>query len=144
MTLPQVAFYLLNQSVPDGKLRAACRLTRKVVAQGYTAYVQAADREQAGRLDDLLWTFDQGSFIPHRLDGDQADPAPVVIGCAPPDTDPPDVLITLGPDTPEHFHVFQRIAEVVDGTDEDKQLARQRYKAYRERGCELETHHIAA
>lgn len=144
MTLPQVTFYLLKQSVPDGKLRAACRLTRKAVAQGYTAYIQTADSEQARRLDDLLWTFDQGSFVPHRLDGDKADPAPVVIGCNPPAVDSADILIALSGNMTDHFDVYQRIAEVVDATDEDKQLARQRYKTYRERGCELETHHIAA
>lgn len=144
MTLPQVSFYLLKQSVPDGKLRAACRLTRKAVAQGYSAYIQASDAEQARRLDDLLWTFDQGSFVPHRLDGDGTDAAPVVIGCDPPGTNPPDILIALSGNMTDHFHVYQRIAEVVDGTDEDKQLARKRYKAYRDQGCELETHHIAA
>lgn len=142
MTLPQVTFYLLNQSVPDGKLRAACRLTRKAVAQGYTAYIQMTDVEQAGRLDDLMWTFDQGSFVPHRLDRDGDDPAPVTIGCDPAGGDPPDVLITLGGEVPEHFHVYRRIAEVVDGTNEDKHLARQRYKVYKDRGCDLETHHI--
>lgn len=143
MTLPHVAFYLLKQSVPDGKLRAACRLTRKAVARGYTAYIQTGDSEQARRLDDLLWTFDQGSFLPHRLDGDDPDPAPVVIGDAAPESDAPDVLIVLGRDIPEHFAMYRRIAEVVDGTDEDKRLARQRYKAYKERGCEPETHHIS-
>lgn len=130
--------------MPDGKLRAACRLTRKIVGQGYTAYIQTTDSGQSGRLDDLLWTFDQGSFVPHRLDSGDEDPAPVTIGCRPPETNPPDVLISLGPDIPDHFHVYRRIAEVVDGTDDDKQLARQRYKAYKERGCELETHHISA
>lgn len=143
MTLPRVAFYLLNESVPDGKLRAACRLTRKAVANGYTAYVQTPDLEQARRLNDLLWTFDQGSFVPHRLDGDP-DPAPVTIGCDAPEVDPPDILIALGGNMSDHFHVYRRIAEIVDGTDEDKQLARRHYKAYKEQGCELETHHINA
>lgn len=144
MTLPHVTFYLLNQSVPDGKLRAACRLTKKALARGCTAYIQAEDDRQASRLDDLLWTFDQGSFLPHRLDSGDAEPAPVTIGCRAPGTDPADVLIALSADMPDHFDIYRRIAEVVDGTDEDKRLARQRYRIYRERGCELETHHIDA
>ena len=142
MTLPHVSFYLLNESVPDGKLRAACRLTRKVVSQGYTAYILTSSDEQARRLDDLLWTFEQGSFVPHRLDGGQQDPAPVVIGCDPPEADPPYLLISLSRDTPDHFHVYRRIAEVVDCSDEDRQLARQLYRTYRERGCPLDTHYI--
>lgn len=144
MTLPKVSFYLLKQGAPEAKLRTACRLGRKAVAAGHTVYILAPDAERARHLDDLLWTYEAGSFVPHRLDGDEADPAPIVIGCDPPEIDPPDVLIALGRNMPDHFHVYRRIAEIVDGTGEDKQLARQRYKAYRKRGCELETHHIAA
>lgn len=141
MTLERVDFYLLNESVPDGKLRLACRLARKAYGQGYTAYVHARSREQASRLDELMWTFDQGSFIPHRLDeGDE--PAPVVIGCEPPGSDHPDVLIGLGNELPEDFQAYRRIAELVDGTDEERQLARKRYKVYKDSGCQLETHHI--
>lgn len=142
MTLPQVGFYLLNRAVPDGKLRLACRLARKAHAQGLTVYVQTADPEQAKRLDDLMWTFDQGSFVPHRLDGGEADPAPVTIGCQPQAGDPPQVLIALGRDMPEDFHIYQRIAEVVDADDDDKRLARRRYKAYVEHGCKPETFHV--
>jgi DNA polymerase III subunit chi len=142
LTLPHVSFYLLNESVPDGKLRAACRLTRKAVSQGYTVYILTSNDEQARRLDDLLWTFEQGSFVPHRIDGDQGDPAPVVIGSNPPEADPPSLLISLSRDTLNHFHVYRRIAEFVDFSDEDRQLARKLYRTYRERGCQLDTHHI--
>lgn len=143
MSLQRVDFYLLEQSVPDGKLRAACRIAKKAVAQGYTAYVHSRDPQQAGRLDDLMWTFDQGSFLAHRRDGDGDDPAPVVIGGDPPGQDPLDVLVMLGDELPEHYRVYQRIAEIVDHTDEEKRLARQHYKVYKEQGCRLETHHIS-
>jgi DNA polymerase-3 subunit chi len=138
--MPRVDFYLLNRRVPDGKLRTACRLIQKALAQGYKAYVQTGDPEQADRLDDLLWTFDQGSFIPHSRD--ECDPAPVIIGSEPPVENPPELLISLGSDIPEHFHVYRRIAEVIDSLDDEKQLARRRYKVYKDHGCELETHHI--
>lgn len=142
MTAQRVDFYLLNRSVPDGKLRAACRLSKKAHAQGLTTYIQAGDPDQAARLDDLLWTFDQGSFIPHRRDEDGDDPVPVVIGCRPPGGKPPDVLIALAGDQPGQLRDLPRIAEVVDATDEDKQSARQRYKTYMTYGCDLDTHHI--
>ncbi|MGA8259513.1 MAG: DNA polymerase III subunit chi [Arenicellales bacterium] len=143
MTLERVDFYLLNECVPDGKLRAACRIARKALAQGYTTYVQTEDAAQAERLDNLMWTFDQGSFVPHRRSDDGGDPAPVLIGCAPPEGSPPHVLLSLGRELPPHFDIYQRIAEVVDNTGPDKELARRRYKAYQDRGCQLETHHIS-
>ena len=141
MTLELVDFYVLNQSVPDGKLRAACRLARKAVAQGYTAYVRIADSQTAARLDDLMWTFDQGSFVPHARDGG-GEPAPVVIGPNAPGETPPDLLISLADQVPEHLDAYRRIAEIVDHTDTERQLARERYKVYKDRGCQLETHHI--
>lgn len=142
MTLERVDFYLLNQNVPDGKLRATCRLVKKALAQGYTTYVQIAESTLASRLDDLMWTFDQGSFIPHKRDGDGDDPAPVVIGAAPSDEAPPDLLISLVDDVPRNSELCRRIADIVDHIDTDKQLARERYKVYKGRGCQLETHHI--
>lgn len=143
MTLQRVDFYILNQRVTDGKLRAACRIVKKALGQGYTAYIHARDPEQARRLDDLMWTFDQGSFVPHRRDDDGEDFAPAIIGGSPPTDNPADVLVGLGEDLPEHFRVYRRIAEIVDHTDAEKQLARQRYKVYKDQGCQLETHHIS-
>jgi DNA polymerase-3 subunit chi len=143
LTLERVDFYLLNESVPDGKLRAACRIARKALIQGYTTYVQTDDAAQAERLDDLMWTFDQGSFVPHRRADGGGEPAPVLIGFEPPEGDPADVLLSLGRELPRHFDLYRRIAEVVDDTESDKRLARQRYKAYQDRGCQLETHHIS-
>lgn len=143
MNSTRVDFYLLNEHVPDGKLKAACRLSKKIIAQNLTAYIRATDADQAARLDDLLWTFDQGSFIPHRLDWNDGETAPVIIGQEPPASENPEVLINLGAETPEHFRVYQRVAEIVDALDADKQLGRQRYKLYKDNGCQLETHHIS-
>lgn len=143
MNSTRVDFYLLNEHVPDGKLKAACRLSKKIIAQNLSAYIRAADADQAARLDDLLWTFDQGSFIPHRLDWNETDTAPVVIGQEPPASGNPEVLINLGAESPEHYQAYQRVAEIVDALDADKQLGRQRYKLYKENGCQLETHQIS-
>lgn len=142
MSTQRVDFYLLNQSVPDGKLRFACRLSRKALDQGLTAFIQAGDREQAARLDDLLWTFDQGSFIPHRLDGGGDEPTPVIIGTEPPEGQAPGVLIALAGEAADRLRGFPRIAEIVDASDTDKRSARERYRVYRDHGCELDTHHI--
>lgn len=142
MTSQRVDFYLLNQSVPDGKLRAACRLSKKAHARDMTTYLQVSDAAEAARLDDMLWTFDQGSFIPHRLDRDDTDPAPLAIGWEPPRGNPPDLLVALAGNDPGQFQDCPRVAEVVDATDEDKQAARRRYKTYKDSGCELDTHHI--
>ncbi|MBS1270578.1 MAG: DNA polymerase III subunit chi [Gammaproteobacteria bacterium] len=142
MTLERIDFYLLNQSLPDGKLRAACRLSRRALSRGYTAYIHIRDSGQASRLDDLLWTFDQGSFVPHRLGDKGGDPAPVTIGGDPPEHDHPEVLIELTDEMPDYFHNYKRIVEIVDTTEADRRLARQRYRLYRDNGYQPNTHRI--
>ena len=115
-----------------------CRLAQEQHRAGRSVYIRTLSQKQAAQLDDLLWTFDQGSFIPHRLASDAADPAPVIIGLDLPDK-PPQVLINLAKDIPDDCTPFPRILEVVDPDPAETQAARERYRCYRELGCEITT-----
>ena len=61
----------------------------------------------AGKLDELLWTFMQGSFIPHRVVRGELDAPPlepVLIGVnQPPGPGRWDVLVNLATDVPDFF-----------------------------------------
>ena len=143
MPIPRVDFYLLTRHVADGKLRAACRLCQKIYTLGHTALIQARDLAQAETLDDLMWTFDQSSFIPHGLyDKDAQADLPIVIGYLPPESNHHNVLVSLLDMVPDYFDQYPRIAEFVDDTPEDKSHARDRFRLYRDQGCALETHDI--
>lgn len=142
----RVDFYLLKAMVPDGRLRVACRLIQKIYNLGHTAYIHISDEKQIQRIDDLLWTFDQGSFIPHVLSGqnqDQESMTPILIGNGPPPHQNHDVLVTLSNDVVNYYLDYQRVAEIVDFNEQDRSLARQRYKFYRDNGCQLSSHDIS-
>ena len=146
MSTPRVDFYLLLNSRADAKLQLACRLANKIYRIGKTVFVQAADAEQAGRLDDLMWTFEQGSFLPHRQVGEQSGslPEPVIIGHeGAPCESGQNVLISLGNEAPRHYAEYERIADIVAADDDDKARARERFRFYRSLGCKLETHDIS-
>ncbi|MDH3376708.1 MAG: DNA polymerase III subunit chi [Gammaproteobacteria bacterium] len=144
---PQVDFYLLDTPAANGKLRLACRLADKAFRLGHSVYLQTADTADAERLDALLWTFSQGSFLPHEplaeFDGD-FERCAVVVGAVEPPTAFTDVLISLSMETPEYFPQFERIVEPVGADEPDRAQARQRFRAYRERGVTPSTHHIKA
>ena len=142
--MPQIDFYLLDRHVPDGRLRATCRLCKKIHALGHTIFVQTPDLEQAKILDDLMWTFDQSAFIPHGLCNSQGEGAgfPVTIGQHPPLEGGINVLVSLMDSVPEHYDQYPRVVELVDNTPQDKAQARDRYRAYRDKGHTLETHDI--
>lgn len=141
--MTRVSFYILADAAPDAALRFACRLTEKAHADGHRLYWHLADEASCRAADELLWTFRQGSFVPHApasaLTG-REDPTPVVLGTGEPPEGLDDVLVNLHPDVPAFFSRFERTAEIV--TPDTRDAGRQRYRFYQERGYPLETHKI--
>ncbi|HEU4617900.1 MAG TPA: DNA polymerase III subunit chi [Gammaproteobacteria bacterium] len=168
--MTQVDFYILGEASADARLRVACRIADKAVQLDQRVFVRAASAGEARQLDELLWTFADTSFVPHRIVGADADagpagpdgesgrvgavagpgrgPAPgavepVLIGIdAASAGAPSDLLINLGGDVPEDFSRFARVAEIVDSDPGRRREGRDRYKYYRDRGCELKTHEL--
>ena len=107
-------------------------------------HIHTANRQQAEVLDQLLWTFRDGSFVPHALmdTGSQAAAAPVTIGFDESEIKDQDLLINLTDEIPAKAPSFPRVAELVTSDEESKQRSRKRFVDYRELGVELETHNI--
>lgn len=140
--MTKVDFYLLNGEA--SRELVACRITEKAWRHGHRVYLLAPDKPGALELDELLWTFSQGSFVPHAVCQGEADTAehPVLIGHDEPPTALNDVLISLAPQVPAWFSRFARVAELVGAAEHDKVLGRERYRFYRERGYPLDTHNL--
>jgi DNA polymerase-3 subunit chi len=139
--MTRVDFYLLGKD-SDRREVFACRLAEKAYRLGHRVYLLAPDLPAATELDELLWTFSQGSFVPHALlDSDPAAKEhPVLVGHAEPPGEFNDVLITLAGEVPPWFSRFARVAELVGTDDPEKARARDRFRFYRERGTAPETH----
>ncbi len=142
--MTRVDFYLLPGQDIQTRRAYACRITEKAYRTGHKIAILAADDTEASILDDLLWTFRQGSFIPHTLAENYAnDPlAPVVIGTGEVPEPFKGLLINLSPDLPENWQHFQRIAEIINEDPGIRQAGRKKYQLYQEHGVELHTHRI--
>jgi DNA polymerase-3 subunit chi len=81
--MARVDFYLLNQAGQHSRQTFACRLAEKAYRLNNTVHIHAGSRGDADRLDELLWTFRDGSFVPHeRVSGSRQDAeSPITIGC---------------------------------------------------------------
>lgn len=152
--MTQVDFYILATESEDSWLRLACRITEKAIRQNLNVYLHSENAADASRLDGLLWTFSQGSFIPHRLVGSGSDEPfeeSVLIGRndlageTPVDTQVTqrwDLMINLTKQVPEIFSRYARVAEVIDADPIRRENGRERFRFYRDRGYELNTHNV--
>jgi DNA polymerase-3 subunit chi len=142
--MSRVDFYVLQESGEMARQRFACRLAEKAYKLENRVHIRVSGPDVGQKLDDLLWTFRDGSFVPHELLGAAAgEPeAPVTIGSGPSPQFDCDLLINLADDLPDAAGRFSRIAEVVTADDECRSRSRQRFVDYRAQGHTLDTHKL--
>jgi len=142
--MTRVDFYILEPQAGADRFGIGCRLAEKAWKLGHRVYLHTDSTDQARRLDKLLWTFRDGSFLPHGLLG-EVDPAvnPVLVGCHTDAGEEHDVLINLGTEVPPFFSRFERVVEPIDQDQDIRHAGRSRFRFYRDRGYPLETHKIA-
>jgi DNA polymerase-3 subunit chi len=141
--MTQVDFYILAQQASGDRYALACRIVDKAWRQGHRVYLHTNSEAESKHLDKLLWTYREGSFLPHGLLGQtDAQITPVLIGHAQTPGDEHDVLVNLATDLPEFFSRFERVAELIDHDPAIKQSGRERFRTYRDRGYTLNTHTI--
>ena len=142
--MPQVDFYILHTPIRAEKDRLACQITEKAWQQGYRVYLQADSPNHARRLNDLLWTFHDISFLPHEIYSQVSSATtPILIGYQAQTCPHQDVLINLTEQIPPFVAKFKRIAEIVDETSRARQAGRNRYRSYQQQpDYSLKVHHI--
>lgn len=143
--MTRIDFYIINQPTAD---IFVCRLSEtiykseKISKSGLAIYINATDNQHCKRLDNCLWTFKDQSFIPHAISSNQQHSETVLIGHSQTPQQDCQVLINLAEQVPDYFSRCSRVAEIITNSDAAKQLGRQRYNYYRERGYPIETHQL--
>lgn len=142
--MARVDFYVLSQTGPESRHAFACRLAEKAYRLDNRVHIHAGTQADADRIDDLLWTFRDGSFVPHHRIGRESTElvSPVTIGYGDASAAPCDLLINLCDEIPAFVEAFPRVAELVSSDPECKQLSRKRFAEYRDKGHTLETHNV--
>ncbi len=142
--MARIDFYILAQADERARHLLACKLAEKAWRLENSVWVHARDRRDAERLDELLWTFRDGSFVPHGLAGrnDGTEVSPIMIGCDEHGVETRDLLINLTDEIPAFVEGFARVAELVTSDETCLRQSRKRYATYRDRGHELNTHKL--
>jgi DNA polymerase-3 subunit chi len=142
----RVDFYVLPSASPKQRWTFACRLTEKAYLRDLRIVILSDSLADAQALDDLLWTFNDRSFIPHQLCVDERTPDPstrVQLSAAPGPSPSADLLVNLAARLPDQWERYTRIVEIIDADEERRRLGRERFKAYRDLKIPLETHPAA-
>lgn len=141
---PRVDFYVSADAGESARLRLACRIAEKAYLAKQKVVVLCEDAEVLRRFDELLWTFGDGTFVPHDAIGAADTPcdAPVVLTTGAIPARHSDVLVNLGSSVPPFFEKFARVAECLDARPEVRAAGRERFKAYRARTIEPATHTV--
>lgn len=143
--LPRVDFYVIEETAAPARLKLACRIAEKAYLASQQTLIWHTDRKELEMLDELLWTFTDGSFVPHEwLSADAAPEAPVLLSTASRPAGPVDMTINLAGELPPFLQLTRRVAEIIDGDETRRRAGRARFKAYRELGIEPMTHQLGA
>lgn len=137
-----IDFYVLAGQGQRDQLHFTCRILEKALAKNNQVLLYTSGKEQAEKLDQLLWTAMPESFIPHALIGaaDAPKQCPVHIGW---ENDPGqhhDILINLSNEMPPFYSRFQRYIGIVVQHDKVLNYTREHYRFLKERGYHINTH----
>jgi DNA polymerase-3 subunit chi len=143
----KIDFYLLDNPDLSDAMRYTCRLTNKGYRLGKRVFIRVEDMQQARQLDELLWTFNDQSFIPHVVQDGSPDDAPdtrepVLIGIIEPRAGDMDLLINLATTLPANYAGYEMVKEVVRKDENCLAAARQRWRQYQDSDNQLDKHDI--
>ena len=139
--MTRVDFYILPDDKRNNLQLFACRLAEKAWQQGNRILIRTESMDESRRMDDLLWTFKDGSFIPHAISGNEDDKQQPVLISHQDDMGSYQLLINLSASTPAD-NQFERIAEILNQEPGRKQAGRDHYKHYRDLGLDLHHHQM--
>ena len=105
-------------------------------------FIITATEVSAEQLDELMWQYPEGRFLPHaRVNDRDSAKAAVNIGTLS-DLNPTDVVINLCLEAVPQTERFSRVLEIVPFADGERQASRVKYKTYLNHGLKPRTHEI--
>lgn len=134
--MADIRFYHMEQTTLD---RALPMILTKAYGSGQKILIRVPDKKEANRLNDLLWTFKDDSFLPHGLaSDDRASQHPILITTEQDNVNDAGILILTHGCTHDDVGSFNMVCEMLDGRVQSQIAdARTRWKSYKEANHDL-------
>ncbi|HXV23548.1 MAG TPA: DNA polymerase III subunit chi [Alphaproteobacteria bacterium] len=134
--MTEIGFYHLTRTPLE---RALPALLEKALAAGMRAVVMAGSEERIEALNQLLWSYEERSFLPHgsKRDG-RPERQPVWLTTEDENPNGADCLVLTDGAVSTRVGAFRRCLDLFDGQDPDAvEAARLRWKDWKAAGHEL-------
>lgn len=131
--MTEVGFYHLQRTT---LIEALPRLLEKAVAGGFRILLKVPSETEAERLALALWTYGEGSFLPHGTakDGYEGE-QPIFLTESDRNPNGADLICQVGGAEIASLDPFKRAVDMFDGNDpEQLAAARARWKRYKDGG----------
>jgi len=133
------------------RIEQACLTTYRQYQAGQRLLIISTKTEALRKLDAMLWTRSDTSFVPHVWSDDPLASSTAVvlagtghieesIASASPGT----WLLNLDDECPANLGRIERVLEIVSDDPQDKELARQRWRKYQTAGHLLKAHALVS
>lgn len=134
--MTEVGFYHLTRTP---LVRALPMLLEKIIERGFRVVLLAGSPERVASLNEVLWTYEQRSWLPHGTAGDGASEAqPIFLTFDEDNPNDAKVLVTVDGMEPGFLSSFDRVIDMFDGQDDQAVAeARKRWKNHRDNGLKL-------
>ncbi len=134
--MTEIQFYHLTTTPLE---RALPKLLEKAVGGGHKVLVLAESEARVEQLNQSLWTYNPGSFLPH---GSAKDPSPelqpIYLTHTPENPNQAGILVVTDGSPVEPSADCKKLLDMFDGTNEDSVAkARSRWKSYKNAGHAL-------
>jgi len=138
--MTQIDFY----THVEDKLQTVCTLAAKALAKNVRMLILTPDAQTTEHVDKLLWTQPAIGFLPHcRGHHRLAQVTPIILDHVAEPVVHEQVLVNLCGESPTLFSRFERLIEIVSLDPTDRELARHRFRFYRDRGYDIRTHDLS-
>lgn len=131
-----IQFYHLTASPLE---RALPKLLEKIIGSGFRVSLVAEPEARVEQLNQLLWTYDPGSFLPHGSAKDgSAEAQPIYLTTAIEAPNGANVLFVTNGAEVNSAEPFERVVDMFDGNNpEALAAARKRWSDYKNAGHAL-------
>ncbi|MFP1682286.1 DNA polymerase III subunit chi [Alloalcanivorax sp. C16-1] len=139
--MTEILFYITDRAGDGVQTALAWRIAEKAWRQGRRIYVHCGDAAQARGVDAAFWSHPTTGFLPHEPAGPEAA-SPVLVGHGDDPAGHHDVMINLAVEVPDFATRFERVAEMITGDPDLREAGRARFRFYRERGFDIQSHRL--